>query len=245
MAYVLDDGIAGRARIGLAALAGNQTTEHEFRRILTMQGVAFYTSRLMDSVTITPETLRQTEERLAEAAALILPGLALDVIAFTCTSAAIVNGEDRIFARIHERRPGVPCTTPITAGLAAMRALDLERIALLTPYVQEINEMMRAYIERRGIAVPVLGSFNNSNDNEVARISPASIRDAVYELARPADVDGVFVSCGSLRVVDMVEEIEQAIGKPVTSSNHALAWHSLRITGYREPVPGFGRLFRT
>jgi maleate isomerase len=210
-----------------------------------MQGVAFYTSRLMDSVTITPETLRQTEERLAEAAALILPGLALDVIAFTCTSAAIVNGEDRIFARIHERRPGVPCTTPITAGLAAMRALDLARIALLTPYVQEINEMMRAYIERRGIAVPVMGSFNNSNDNEVARISPASIRDAVYELARPADVDGVFVSCGSLRVVDMVEEIEQAIGKPVTSSNHALAWHSLRIAGYRDPVPGFGRLFRT
>jgi maleate isomerase len=29
----------------------------------------------------------------------------------------------------------------------------------------------------------------------------------------------------------------------VTSSNHALAWHCLRLAGYDDLVPGFGRLF--
>ena len=99
-------------------------------------------------------------------------------------------------------------------------------------------------LHARGIAVPVMGSFNHENDNEVACISQDSIKDAVRDLAREPSVDGVFVSCTSLRVADIVEGLEKELGKPVTSSNHALAWHCLRLAGYHEPVPGFGRLFR-
>lgn len=243
MPYTLDGGLAHRARIGLAALAGNQTTEFEFAQILKIDGVAFYTARLPDSITITPETLRETESHLAQAVGLILPGLALDVVGFTCTSAAIVNGEDNVFARIREARPGVRCTTPITAALAALKAMGARRIALLTPYMQEINEMMRRYIEDRDVAVPVMGSFNNSNDHEVARITPDSIEAATVALAREDKVDAVFVSCGSLRVVSIVERLEAAIGRPVTSSNHAMAWHCLRLAGVTDKLPGLGRLY--
>lgn len=244
MAYALDAGPAHRVRIGLVALAGNQTTEFEFRQMLAVDGVAFYTARVKDSMIITPETLRETQSFVAEAAALILPGIPLDVVAFTCTSAAMVNGEEAVFAKIREARPGVPCTTPITGALAALRALGVERVALLTPYVEEINAMMRAYIEARGVAVPVMGSFNNGNDREVARISPESIQGAVLELARLAPTDGVFVSCGSLRVAGIAEALEHEIGRPLISSNTALAWHALRLAGYREPLAGFGRVFR-
>ena len=41
-----------------------------------------------------------------------------------------------------------------------------------------------------------------------------------------------------------VGEIEEALGKPVTSSNHALAWHSLRLAGIDDTVPSQGKLFR-
>ena len=64
------------------------------------------------------------------------------------------------------------------------------------------------------------------------------------ELAREPSVDAVFVACTSLRLAAVVEEIERASGKPALSSNHAMAWHALRLAGYRDPVPGFGRLFR-
>jgi maleate isomerase len=57
-------------------------------------------------------------------------------------------------------------------------------------------------------------------------------------------VEGVFVSCTSLRVASIVEELEAELGKPVTSSNHALAWHCLRLAGIEDEVPGYGRLFR-
>jgi maleate isomerase len=90
----------------------------------------------------------------------------------------------------------------------------------------------------------VMGSFNNENDNEVACIAPESLRDAAVELAQEKSVDAVFVACTSLRLAAVVEEIEQRSGKPALSSNHAMAWHALRLATYRDPVPGFGRLFR-
>jgi maleate isomerase len=165
------------------------------------------------------------------------------VVAFGCTSASMVIGEDRVFERIREVRPGVACTTPITAARAGFDALGARRIALLTPYRDDINRFMRDYIEAQGVAVPVMGSFNEEDDLKAARIDAASIRDAAIELGRSERVDAVFVSCTSLRLVDAVADIEETLGKPVTSSNHAMAWHCLRLAGIDDARPGCGRLF--
>lgn len=104
--------------------------------------------------------------------------------------------------------------------------------------------MMRDYILARDLAVPAMGSFNHEEDNEVARIDAASVQAAALEIGRHREVDGVFVACTSLRVAALVEDLEAELGKPVTSSNHAMAWHALRLAGVKEPLPGRGRLFR-
>ena len=243
LAHRLDDGIAARAAIGLVVLATDQTIEHELRRLLDLPGVGLYESRILNDAQITPETLRAMEARLVAATELILPGLPLDVVAFGCTSASMVIGEERVFARLCEVRPGIACTTPITAALAAFEALGVRRLALLTPYREDVNRFMQGYIEARGFAVPVIGSFDEEDDRRAARIDAASIRDAAIELGRSAEVEAVFVSCTSLRLIDAVAEIEAALGKPVTSSNHALAWHCLRLAGIRDPRPELGALF--
>jgi len=242
--FELDAGIAARAAIGLIVLATDHTIEHEWRRMLSLEGVAFYESRIHNSSQVTPETLKEMEAGLSTAAGLIRPGERLDVMAYGCTSGAMVIGEEKVFAHLREARPGIPCTTPITAALAAFKALAISRVALLTPYIDSINRMMRRYIEERGVAVPVMGSFNHENDLEVARISEASIKEAVRRLVAADRVDAVFVSCTSLRVAAIAEELEREVGVPVTSSNHAMAWHCLRLAGYKEPVPGFGSLFK-
>ena len=244
MPFELDAGVAHRAAIGLVVLATDNTIEHEFRQMLRIDGVAFYESRIYNSPQITPETLAEMESGIAAAAALIMPGAHLDVMAYACTSGAMVIGEATVFERLREARPGIACTTPITAVMAGLAKLGAARIALLTPYVDEINQSMRRFIEERGIAVPVMGSYNHGNDLEVARISAKSVRDAALELGREPNVDAVFVACTSIRLAEGVEALEAELGKPVTSSNHALAWHCLRLAGYHEPVPGFGRLFR-
>ncbi|SIT49140.1 Asp/Glu/hydantoin racemase [Paraburkholderia piptadeniae] len=241
--FALDNGIANRAAIGLIVLATDHTIEHEWRQLLRQDGVAFYESRLQNSPDITPARLAEIESRIAPAVELLLPGERLDVVAFGCTSASMVIGEEPVFARIREARPGIACTTPITAAVAALAALQVRRVALLTPYIRSINDFMRDYIEARGIAVTRIASFEHADDNEVARIDAPSLRAAIEQLARHADADAVFVSCTSLRVAALIPELEAPTGKPVISSNFAMAWHALRLAGVCDSEPQLGQLF--
>ena len=239
----LDGGIAHRAAIGLLVLATDQTMEHEFRRLVRQDGVALYEARLWNDNDITPATLRAMRERIAPAAALILPGVKLDVVAFGCTSASMELGEDEVFCQIHAARPGVACTTPVTAAFAAFDALGARRIGVLTPYSAAVNEGVRAYLTKRGAEVAAFGTFDKQDDRDAARIAPESIATGIRALARSATLDAVFVSCTSLRLSEIVAEIEAEIGIPVTSSDHAMAWHCLRLAGVADVVAGAGRLF--
>jgi maleate isomerase len=241
--HTLDAGLGVRLRIGIIELATDQTSEHEFRRLLQLPGVDFYISRIWNDATITPDTLAEMQRDIEACARVILPNLRLDVMGFTCTSGAMVIGEDKVFRLMRSARPTLVCTSPITAALAGMTALGLKRIALLTPYVQSINDMMRSYIEARGIAVPVMGSFNNCNDDEVARISLESTRAAAIDLGKSEHVDGIFVSCTSMRTIDIICEVEGVIGKPMLASNPAQAWHLLRLGNLKDKLPQWGRLF--
>jgi maleate isomerase len=241
--HELDQGLGARLRIGLIELATDQTSEHEFRRIFALPGIDFYQSRIWNDATITPETLARMETDVEGGMRVIMPNLRIDVAGFTCTSGAMVIGEDKVFALMRKARPGIPCSSPITGAIAGMKALGLGRIALLTPYVQSINDMMRDYIEERGVSVPVMGSFNNANDDEVARITLESTRAAAIDLARSPHVDGIFVSCTSIRTIDIIREVEAETGKPMLASNPAQAWHLLRLGGVKDSLPQWGRLF--
>lgn len=239
-----DKGVASRARIGLIVLATDNTIEHEWRRIMAgLDGVALYQSRILNDAQITPETLRAMEPRIASATEVILPGAPFDVIAYGCTSATMAIGEDGIFARIREARPEVRCTTPVTAAFAAFRAFGAKRIGVLTPYRADVNRIVADYIEARGFEVPVFGSFNEENDMIAARITPDSVRKGVLAIAEKTKIDAVFVSCTSIRLAENAAEIEKEIGLPLTSSNHAMAWHALRLAGITDTLPQWGKLF--
>jgi maleate isomerase len=239
----LDGGVAHRAAIGLIVLATDQTMEHEFRHAIHLDGVGVYHARLFNSFDITPETLRAMQPLIAPATELILPGMELDVVAFGCTSASMTLGEDAVFTEIRRARPRVKCTTPVTAALAACRAFGARRIGVLTPYSAAVNRTVRAYLERSGLQVAAFATFDKQDDREAARISLPSIEDAIAALAEQAALDAVFVSCTSLRLCERVAAIEARAGLPVTSSDHALAWHCLRLAGVGDTVPGMGRLF--
>jgi maleate isomerase len=239
----LDEGIGWRAAIGLIVLATDQTMEHEFRQLIRQPGVALYESRLWNDADITRATLRAMRERITPATELILPGSKLDVVAFGCTSASMELGEDEVFRLIHAARPEVTCTTPVTAAFAAFKALSARRVGVLTPYSAEVNAGVRAYLTSHGVDVAAFATFDERDDRKAARISPESVIEGVKALAHSTRLDCVFVSCTSLRLTEVVAEAEAATGLPVTSSDHAMAWHCLRLAGARDTVPGVGRLF--
>ena len=242
--YDTDGGIASRASIGLIVLATDYTIEHEWRQLFAgVDGVALYQSRVHNEDRITPETLRAMEPRLTECARVITPDTPVDVMAYGCTSASMAIGEEKVFERIREAKPGVHCTTPITAAFAAFEAFGARRIGVLTPYPADVNRIVADYIAARGYTVPVFGSFNSDRDTTVARITPQSIENAVREIVKHAEVDAVFVSCTSVRLMMACAELEKNLGIPLTSSNHAMGWHALRLAGIDDRLDHFGSLY--
>jgi len=155
-----------------------------------------------------------------------------------------VLGESVVFKRISEVQPQAHCTTPATAAFAAFDSLAAKKIAVLTPYTTDVNNIVRDYIEKAGYEVPIFGSFNEQNDPIVSRIDELSISNAIESLVEKRDVDMVFVSCTSVRMLKAVAKIEKKISLPVTSSNHAMAWHCLRLAGVTQSMPNLGQLYR-
>jgi len=235
--------IGARATIGVIVLATDVTLEHELRRIWALPGVDFYHARIHNAPQITPETLAAMKPLITSTAGLILPDDPVDVLAFGCTSASIVLGSDVVAAQLNAAKPGARTTNPAQAAFEAFRALGARRIGVLTPYSRSVNALVQSALTGAGFEVPVFGSFNEPHDPTVATIDADSVRAALRRMIAARPVDAVFVSCTSIRIAEHVAELEAELGVPITSSNHAMAWHALRLAGIDDRLPHLGRLF--
>jgi maleate isomerase len=144
---------------------------------------------------------------------------------------------------LHDAKPEAKTTNPAFAAFHAFQAMGAKRIAVLTPYAKDVNQMVQKSVEEAGFDVPVFGSFNEPHDPTVAAIDSKSLQSAITKITTGHDVDAVFISCTSVRIAAHVAAIESELGIPVTSSNHALAWHCLRLAGVDDKLPALGRLF--
>jgi len=54
--------------------------------------------------------------------------------------------------------------------------------------------------------------------------------------------DAYFISCANIQSMDVIDELETKLGKPVVTSNQAALWAALRALGISAPGPGM--LFR-
>lgn len=245
VAAATDDGLGARARLGLIVLKTDETIEHEGRQVLNgLDGVALYHARIHNDVTITRETLLAMQPLLPETARLLPPEWGFKAIGFGCTSASMLMGDSAVTAAVQSVHPGVAVTNPVAAVVAACSALGVGRLGVVTPYSRSVNEAIAAGLAARGLEIPAFVSFEEPNDSVVAKLSPAAVARAAAEVARAQGVEAVFISCTSIRVVGDIVALEQAAaGKPVTSSNHALYWHMLRLAGLAQSRPALGALY--
>ena len=244
LSFTTDAGAGERARLGLLVLESDQTMEWELRTLTGLPGVSVYHSRLANEVSVTPQTLAKMEQELPIAAGLLPDYLGLKAIGYGCTSGATIIGEDRVAEIIAKAHPGIPSTNPLTAAKAAIAALGVKRLGLLTPYSPDVTDAMQARFDAAGISVQVVGSFYEESDLIVGRIDPASILQGAISVGSSSNVDGVFISCTSLRAASVIPSAERALNKPVTASNHVLAWHLLRLAGISDILSDAGRLYQ-
>ena len=236
-----DRGRHWRGRLGFVLLAMEQTIEGDMFR-LAPPGVGVHFARAPMANAITVTTLEAMADGLAAAASLILPDGHPDVVCSACTSGTIVIGEDRVIAELSRGAPDCAATTIATGAVEGLRALGARRIVVGAPYVDEINQLERDYLAQRGFDVLDIKGLNIRDDADMARVAPEFLIEFAKAIDRP-DADAIFISCGALRTLDTIDEIENAIGKPVVTSNQGMMWHCLRLAGITEPQEGYGRLF--
>ncbi|MEN8198200.1 MAG: arylmalonate decarboxylase, partial [Pseudomonadota bacterium] len=93
---------------------------------------------------------------------------------------------------------------------------------------------------RADVEILEIQGLNLAKDSDMVRVTPDYIREFAISLDRP-DADAVFISCGALRTLDVIGEIEEAIGKPAICSNQAMIWNNLRLAGVEGRFEGYGR----
>lgn len=242
--YTLTGPIGRQASLGLIVLQADETIEHDFRRMFRSENIALYVTRIPSGADVTPDMLATMEAVLPVAAGLLPPSIEFDAIGYACTSGAMQIGPERVSALVRGAARVRHVTQPFTATVEALTCLGAKGIGLVTPYIDAVSGPLAAAIEAHGFPVRAVASFEEQVDARVARIDPASVRDAVMEVGRGDDVDAVFVSCTNLRTLDIIAALEQQLEKPVVSSNQALAWHMARLSETERLVAGPGRLMQ-
>src|SRR5690606_2270448 len=84
--------------------------------------------------------------------------------------------------------------------------------------------------------------MNLKSNTEIDCVSPDFLREYARAVDRP-DAEALVICCGAMRAVDVIQEIEDELGKPVIASNQAMLWDCLRLAGIDDRVEGFGRIF--
>lgn len=153
-----------------------------------------------------------------------------DIVAYGCTAAGFIGGPARDAAIQTElaKITGKPVVTTASAMIAVLRHIGAKRIAVVTPYLDLVNERLRAYLEQSGITVLKLASFKAATTDELAAITPGQIKTLARETMTP-DADAMFIACSQLPTKDIMGGLEQEFGRPVWSSIKATAWHAEQV----------------
>lgn len=228
--------LGSRARIGQLYPSGG-LCDHEMQR-MAPEGVHFVTTRMpFRKAGLEDDTALARD---VESHAALLADARVALIAFNCTAASLVAGPAAINRRI-EAATGIRSVTTIEAVIEALEAAGMRRFALLTPYLPEVVEAEVAWFTARGLQVTATDGPPCEDPVAQGSIEPRKWLELARGL-RAAPGDGLLISCAGIQLADVLEDIEQTVGRPVVASNAALLWTCLRRLGLAERPRGYGAL---
>jgi len=236
----------GRARFGVLVPFSNTNLEPDMA-LLRPEGVSLHFARIggYDEDEIPDaEQMHGLGAADLDAPLRLLMGARPDVILYGCTSATLTHGPalDRDLAARIRAQSGADTVTAAGALVHALNTLGISRIGFASPYVAAINDMAVRFLSQSGFETVVRSEVTGVLDNHgQGALAP----QAVFELGLAADhaeTEAIVLSCTDMRSVETIARLEDAVGKPVITSNQALAFQAMQLAGIGEPLPGFGAL---
>ena len=214
--------------IGLIALQADETIEQDFRRIFDWSTL-IYVTRVPSATEVTSDTLQQMAATLPAAARLFPTPAKFAAVGYGCTSGSAVIGAAEVERLVKAGCRAKAVTNPLTAAVAACRDKGISRLALLSPYIEDVNIPLIEAFATEGIEFAAVATFDEAVEERVVRISHRSVVEAACKVGADKGIEGVFMSCTNLRTYDAIGEVGARLGRPALSSNQALAWHMSKL----------------
>jgi maleate cis-trans isomerase len=161
-----------------------------------------------------------------------------DLVIYGCTAAGFLGGPDGNARMVEKLRQRTGASVVSTAGamIDALKSAGVSETAVVTPYLQPVNDGLLRYLESSGIAVETLNSFFCKTTAELGQITQAQVLDLALQTVTPRS-RSLFVACSQLPTINVVAQLRARLGFPVWSSIQATAWASARtLTAQGLPV---------
>ena len=217
----------------------NTTVEIEYNRLLpsTLQ---VHVGRLGKSVDALFSPSRNEDVAYQ---ARMLGSAKVEVVCLAQTSASLFDDEyDVATKRRMAEGAGVPSLTSAEAIGQAVRALGARRIALVSPYSQEVIGRAQRYYEMRyGLEVVAMEGFGATDAYAIGALSADNATEAFARIDRP-EIEVLVVPGGNFPTMQFLAEWERQFRKPVITTNQAALWAMMGVMNIKAPLPGLGRL---
>ena len=226
-------------KLGLIVPSWNSVNEYEFQRVLA-PSISVHSMRLRITADDEENFTRMGKE--VPGAAKLLAQAKVQAICYGCLAGGFIKGtgHDTEIIREIEEATGLPGVAAAAAVVDALRAINATRISVASPYEPWLNEKLAEYLKAFGVEVLALKGLGTSAHST---FTPEQNAELAAEVDRPAS-QAVFISCSNFRTLEIIELLENKLGKPVLTSNMCSLWKLLRKIGDRRCLPGAGRLFR-
>ena len=147
-----------------------------------------------------------------------------DVVVFGCTSAGALRGytyDAELCAHI-SRITGVPTISTVASVRQALAATGARRVAVITPYVDELNWPVKASLEIHGLEVVAIHGMGITVNFQIAEVEPEFIAQFAADKLAGIQFGCLFVSCTNLRAVDALPLLWDRFDMPCVTSNQAV-----------------------
>jgi maleate isomerase len=210
--------------------------EIEYRRVLP-ESVNLHVGR-MKLCEVTVEALKEMETHVEEEAEKLVDAH-VDVIGYGCTSGSLVKGlhHDRAIVTRIERKTGTPAVATAGAVLDVLKQLEVNSVAVATPYVNAINELEKKFLQKNGFKVTDIQGLKIVDNRKIGMITAEEVMSLVERLKHEM-ATAIFISCTNLPTMQFIDRLEEKHHKPVVSSNTATLWAMLKRCGFRGELQG-------
>ncbi|MDE0237512.1 MAG: arylmalonate decarboxylase [bacterium] len=246
----MPDVVGYRAKIGVIVPSTNTVVEHDFARVRP-PGVTFHSGRfLVEAPDLSSDEaflhfldlIRQTIPTAVHDLMTCKPDhLLMGMSAETFWGGK--EGNAAFQARVAEIAGDVGITSGAAACNAALERLGVSRIACLTPYQPAADEQVYGYFTECGYEVKRVHGLRCDSATSIADVTPEALVGVLKELDGD-DIEAI-VQCGTnLSMVEVADQAERWLGKPVLAINAICLWHALRTLDINDQFVGHGMMLR-